>query len=80
MKKTKTDQMETDMKDSRNRERMVVSSFSIPREEKEKYQELFQAMGLNQWANGMRFALAEFYKQNAAKYLGKEEENDKSDG
>lgn len=61
--------------EERNRERMIVSSFSIQKEEREKYQELFNAMGLNQWANGIRFALAEFYKQNAGKYLGREEEN-----
>lgn len=42
----------------------VLTSFSIEPEKKRRYEELFRSMGLNSWGNGIRFALAEFYRQH----------------
>lgn len=54
------------MKETGMREegKAVLTSFSIDPEKKRRYEELFTEMGLSSWANGIRFALAEFYKQH----------------
>ena len=50
---------ETEKKDEG---KTVLTSFSIEPDKKRRYEELFHEMGLSSWANGIRFALAEFYR------------------
>lgn len=65
-------------KKNKNEEKMQITSFSLPVEERRKYEELFKKMGLVQWANGVRFALAEFYKAHADEYIEGGMDGDKS--
>lgn len=64
MKPERKEQEKKRMNENEKRDegKTVLTSFSIEPDKKRKYEELFHEMGLSSWANGIRFALAEFYR------------------
>ena len=44
------------------KDKLQTTSFSLSQETRVMYEKLFKKMGLDSWANGVRFALSEFYR------------------